>query len=81
MPRTLQNIVILMEDHSKPWVISMRAANMCFNRFCISENASFELSGVYFLHRWPTQSRHEYDFEQLRKGKGFNVMNELFFTR
>ena len=51
MPRTMQNIVILIEDQSYPWNISMKACNMCFNRFCVSENASFELSGVYFLKK------------------------------
>ena len=71
MPRTLQNIVILIEDHSKPWVISMKTGNMCFNRFCVSENASFELSGVYFLHQKGPKSRHKNDFEQLRLGNGF----------
>lgn len=33
----------------KPWVISVKGGNMCFHRFCVEENAAFELSGVYFL--------------------------------
>ena len=74
MPRTLQNIVILMEDrYPQSWIISMKAGNMCLNRFCISENDSFELSGVYFLKK--------YKPEKPIKGKGYpNKWTNFLFS-
>ena len=73
MPKTLQNIVILMEDNSHPSIISMKAGNMCLNRICISENDSFELSGVYFLKK--------YKPEKPIKGKGYpNKWTNFLFS-
>ena len=48
--------------------ISFRAAKMCFNRFCIDEDAAFELSGVY---SWKTPTN---------SGKGFDekVIDSIF---
>ena len=70
MPKISQNIVILMEDHSNPSIISMKAGNMCLNRFCIDENAAFALSGVYFLKKWSLglQNRKEFELERIVKG-------------
>ena len=31
---------------TNPYDISFNAAKMCFNRFCIDEDAAFEFSGV-----------------------------------
>ena len=47
MPKMMQNLVFLMEPPRKEYKISLNAGNMCLNRFCIDEDASFELSGVY----------------------------------
>ena len=41
-------MVFLMEPSSAS-VISLKVGNMCLNRFCIEEDAAFELSGVYYL--------------------------------
>ena len=43
------NLVVLMDKSDHPWDISLKAANMCFNRFCIDEEAACEISGVYYL--------------------------------
>ena len=51
MPKTSQNIVILMEK-SDPWRIDMKGGNMYLNRFCMEEEAGFELSGVYYLKKY-----------------------------
>ena len=51
MPKTSQNIVILMEK-SDPWRIDMKGGNMYLNRFCIEEDSGFELSGVYYLKKY-----------------------------
>ena len=47
MPKMMQNLVFLMEQPKKEYDISLKAGNMYLNRFCIDEDASFELSGVY----------------------------------
>ena len=41
----MQNLVVLMEP-SEYAHVSLKAGNMIFNRFCIDEDAAFELSGV-----------------------------------
>ena len=69
MAKTMQNIVILMEPSACGQISSLKGGNMCLNRFCIEEDATFEVSGVYFLKKlttkdfrnWPTDSE---------KGKG-----------
>ena len=50
----MQNIVMLVEPHEYKHVISLKAGNMCLNRFCIDESASFELSGVYDWKKGPS---------------------------
>ena len=45
----MQNLVLLVEPPEDEYKISLKAGNMCMNRFCIDEDASFELSGVYYL--------------------------------
>ena len=42
-----QNIVVLRSRATREYEISLKAGNMFMNRFCIDEDASFELSGVY----------------------------------
>ena len=49
MTRIKQNIIILHEKSFEPFDISLYAGNMFMNRFCIDEEAGFELSGVSFL--------------------------------
>ena len=51
MPKMMQNLVFLMEPPREEYDISLKAGNMCLNRFCIDEDASFELSGVYDLKK------------------------------
>ena len=51
MPKTMQNLVLLTKPPKKANEISLKAGNMYLNRFCIDEDASFELSGVYDLEK------------------------------
>ena len=50
-PKTLQNLVVLMEPSDRARNISLKAGNMILNRFCIDEDAAFELSEVNYLKR------------------------------
>ena len=51
MTEIKQNLVVFMEENENPSITSVKAGNMCFNRFCIEEDAAFELSEVYYLKK------------------------------
>ena len=55
MPKIKQNLVLLVEPPEGEYDISLKAGNMYLNRFCIDEDASFELSGVYNLKKRPNR--------------------------
>ena len=69
MPKTMQNLVVLMELSGNPWNISSKAGNMCLNRFCIDEDAAFELSGAHCLDEL---FDFNWDFELACTGKEFS---------
>ena len=46
MSKIMQNLVVMMEPPTDACDISLKAGRMCLNRFCIDEDAAFELSGV-----------------------------------
>ena len=50
IPKTKQKVVILQEQSKDGFDISWKAGNMYLNRFCIDEEAGFEVSGVYRLN-------------------------------
>ena len=49
--KTLQNLVVLMEPSEDADRVPLKAGNMMLNRFCIDEDAAFELSGVNYGSR------------------------------
>ena len=59
MSKIMQNLVFLMEQPKKEYEISLKAGNMYLNRFCIDEDASFELSGVYDLKKWSNKETNQ----------------------
>ena len=68
----MQNLVILMEPSKDLTMISLKGGNMCLNRFCIDEDAQFELSGVHYLTSSDDiiQSRTQ----RKSKGKGYTTL-------
>ena len=70
MPKNMQNLVLLMEPPEDAHEISLKAGNMCFNRFCIDEDAAFELSGVHYLEKSSEDIKYKKEFELVRKSKG-----------
>ena len=57
----MQNLVLLMDPSKHAWEISLKSGNMIINRFCIDEDAAFELSGVSYLKEsHPTEKGMEY---------------------
>ena len=48
----MKNVIVFMEPPEKANEISIKAGNLYVNRFCIDEDAAFELSGVYYFEKW-----------------------------
>ena len=51
MSKIMQNLVVLKEPSEDTWNTTLKAGNMILNRFCIDEDAAFELSGVNYLKK------------------------------
>ena len=72
MSKTMQSLVVLMEPTKNANDFSMRTGNMILNRFCIDEDAAFELSGVHYLKTssWEMMHGESLEFKENRKVKG-----------
>ena len=51
MSKKSQNLVVWMDPTQKGYETSLKAGNMILNRFCIDEDAAFELSKVHYLKK------------------------------
>ena len=45
----MQNLVVFIEPSEDASNISFKAATLYLNRFCIDEESSCEISGIYYL--------------------------------
>ena len=72
MSKTMQNLVVLMEPSEHADDVSLKGGNMILNRFCIDEDAAFELSGVNYLKKTSKDIVHgkNLKFKVKRKVKG-----------
>ena len=52
MSKKSQNLVVWMYLTQKAYETSLKAGKMILNRFCIDEDAAFELSGVNYLKKY-----------------------------
>ena len=68
----MQNLVVLIEPSEYAYETPLKVGNMTLNRFCIDEDAAFELSGVNYLK---SKRRWLYDDE---KGKEFSFLRVNF---
>ena len=59
---------------TNPYDISFNAAKMCFNRFCIDEDAAFEFSRVWYLE-------HFVHLEEDLKGRGYPMSTTLAYKK
>ena len=67
MSKVMQNLVVMMEPSKDAWRTPLKGGNMILNRFCIDEDAAFELSGVNYLkkyipYRFQPEKGKEYSF-------------------
>ena len=67
--KTMQNLVVFMEPSEEAWKTDLKGGNMILNRFCIDEDAAFELSGVYSLKK---TSWHLVFLRSMEKGKEYS---------
>ena len=72
MSKIMQNLVVFMEPSEKDWITPLKGGNMILNRFCIDEDAVFELSGVKNLEKTSgdIEDEESIKFEVQRKHKG-----------
>ena len=70
MPKVMQNLVVLMEPSEDAESVSSKAGTMILNRFCIDEDAAFELSGVHYLKKSSREMEMRRMFKAFRKVKG-----------
>ena len=67
MSKIMQNLVVLMDPSEESWSDDMKPGNMILNRFCIDEDAAFELSGVNYLKKGSGFR------DSWKKGKKFSI--------
>ena len=83
-PKKMQNIVVLMEPSDELYYIGYKGGNMCLNRFCIDEDAAFELSGVNEFASFDvfrgTRNMEKSEYRHKIKGKGVFSTSRLYFT-
>ena len=70
MSKIMQNLVVMMEPPTDACDISLKAGRMCLNRFCIDEDAAFELSRVYYFEKSPGENMSAEKFKVKSKSKG-----------
>ena len=65
--------------------VSLKAGNMILNRFCINEDAAFELSGVNYLKKSSFGMKHgeskEFKDKRNEKGKEYSFLRSYFVYR
>ena len=73
MSKIMQNLVVLVHPFENDHDISLKVGNMLLNRFCVDEDAAFELSGVHYLETSFFLDLHneEFDAERTATGKGY----------
>ena len=78
MSKKSQNLVVWMDPTQKAYETSLKAGKMILNRFCIDEDAAFELSGVNYLKKeskdmgYPQNKTREGKLKRKEKGKEYS---------
>ena len=82
MSKIMQKLVVLMEPSEHACDNDMKAGNMILNRFCIDEDAAFELSGVNYLKKSSDDIRHnesiKFKVKRKVKGKEYSFLRSYF---
>ena len=59
MSKKMQNLVVFMEPSEEACFTPLKGGNMILNRFCIDEDAAFELSGVNSFKKSSSEMKYE----------------------
>ena len=85
MSKIMQNLVVFMEPSEKDWITPLKGGNMILNRFCIDEDAAFELSGVNYLKKSSYEMRNgesiKFKVKRKAKGKEDSFLRSYFISR
>ena len=75
LSKLMQNVIVLNEANYVAYDVSSQYGNMCLNRFCIDEDAAFELSGVNYLTKSSNDIKygHNLKFKAQREEKGRRI--------
>ena len=71
MSKIMQNLVVFMEPYEDASFTPLKAGNMILNRFCIDEDAAFELSGVNCFEKMPRYLNDK------KKGKEYSFLRSI----
>ena len=75
MSKKMQNLVVFMEPSEDAFKTPLKGGNMILNRFCIDEDAAFELSGVSSLKKSSYDVKYgkslKFKFKRIQKGKEY----------
>ena len=76
----MQKLVVLMEPSGDAHITPLKGGNMILNRFCIDEDAAFELAGVNSLQKSSLEMIRGPEFEAERKvkGKEYSFLRSVF---
>ena len=74
MSKTMQNLVFLMDSNGNPCKTPLTAGNMFLNKFCIDEEANFELSEVTYLKKYTWNKIYLNPLELREKGKEYSFL-------
>ena len=75
MAKNRQNLVVFIQPPTSTCEIGRKGSNMLLNRFCIEEDAAFELSGVHHMDKSFTDMKWHI---MPIKGKEFLCENRCF---
>ena len=81
----MQNLVVMMEPSEYAWVTPLKGGNMILNRFCIDEDAAFELSGVNYIKKTSDdmilEESIKFKVKRKEKGKEYSFLRSYFISR
>ena len=92
MSKIMQNIVALMEPSEEARETPIKVGNMILNRFCIHEDAAFELAGINYLkpsldeikraNHGPSRMTEvdEFKFKRKEKGKEHSFIRSYLYA-
>ena len=69
MSKIMQNLIVFMEPSEEAWKTDLKGVNLILNRFCIDEDAAFELSGINSLEKSSRDIRYRESLETKLKRK------------